>query len=236
MSISDERLGAIFRSLAKKCRIAEKDAIPARVAHRDYVAGLLDDIAARIEAEEEIDAVPAADIIFSWDGAVTMSELEILAQRTLGAVIVRPAFSIPQTRPATSFRPPAALAVLVVAFMALGAVAPSHGRELYPGQYAQYSPEERAWFKGVRSPKGMLCCDVADGHRTTWRAGPDGYEVPIADDAGTVHWRPVPPDALVENADNPTHDAIVWYRDYGPQFPDDTERYLIRCFVPGNGA
>ncbi len=109
-------------------------------------------------------------------------------------------------------------------------------RTLYPGQYAQYSPEERAWFKGVHTSQGVPCCDVADGHRTTWRHGEFGYEVPVTDDAQVIHWLPVPAAAVIENAHNPTHDSIVWYRDYGPGFPNDAERYYIRCFVPGDGA
>lgn len=109
-------------------------------------------------------------------------------------------------------------------------------REQYPGQYAQYSDEERAWFKGVKSPRGVPCCDVADGHRTVWRSGKEGYEVPITDDEGVIHWRPVPPEALIKDSKNPTNDSIVWYRDFGPQFPDDSDRYYIRCLVLGPGA
>src|ERR1700719_2357945 len=71
----------------------------------------------------------------------------------------------------------------------------SHGRTLYPGQWAQYSPEERAWFKSVRSPRGVPCCDIADGHSTIWRSGATGYEVPIEN-----VWTPVPPEAVVYNA------------------------------------
>jgi hypothetical protein len=95
----------------------------------------------------------------------------------------------------------------------------------------------RSWFKAVRSPGGVPCCDIADGHRTTWRADKNGgYEVPIAEDDGTVHWLPVPPEAIIYNAGNPVGEAIVWYRDYGPNFKNDPERYLIRCFVPGGGV
>ncbi len=125
------------------------------------------------------------------------------------------------------------VAVLVILFATL---VRSHARALYPGQYAQYTDQERAWFRTQRSPKGIPCCDVADGHRTTWRHGDKGYEVPITDDAQVIRWLAVPAEAVIENAKNPTRDSIVWYRDYGPTFPNDSERWAIRCFVPGDGA
>jgi hypothetical protein len=47
--------------------------------------------------------------------------------------------------------------VLVVAF----SVAPSISREAYPGQYAQYDPETRQWFRSLRNSKsGISCCDL----------------------------------------------------------------------------
>jgi hypothetical protein len=113
----------------------------------------------------------------------------------------------------------------VVLCVVLGA---AFGRELYPGQYAQYSDQQRAWFKSIRSPGGVPCCDVADGHLTEWRQTSAGYMVPIGGE-----WRLVPAAAVVYNAGNPVGEAIVWYRDYGPQI-DDPDRYLIRCFVPNS--
>jgi hypothetical protein len=107
---------------------------------------------------------------------------------------------------------------------------PSHSRELYPGQYAQVPDNIRSWFKGVRSPNGVPCCDMADGHSTIWRHGQEsdansGYEVPIND-----QWTPVPRQAVVNNAGNPTDSAIVWYVRQGDN------SYYIRCFVPGDGV
>jgi len=37
----------------------------------------------------------------------------------------------------------------------------------------------RAWFKGVRSPAGVLCCDISDGHRTEYDVRAGAYWVPI---------------------------------------------------------
>lgn len=91
----------------------------------------------------------------------------------------------------------------------------------------------RDWFRGVRSPKGALCCDIADGHRLeqdAWRYAADGvnYQVFIGN-----YWRDVPPEAVIRNSGNPVGQAVVWYRDYGDLVPDP-DRYFIRCFVPEN--
>jgi hypothetical protein len=96
--------------------------------------------------------------------------------------------------------------------------------------YQNVDPKIRDWFKGVHSPNGVPCCDIADGHYTTWRksevAGYD-FDVPIEG-----QWVPVPKSTVVKNANNPTGDAIVWYV---KQSPGDAGWY-IRCFVLGNGA
>ena len=65
---------------------------------------------------------------------------------------------------------------------------------------------------------------MADGHRTDYDMRQDAYWVPI-----DGKWMPVPSEAVVPNADNPTGDAVVWYSKYG-------ERVVIRCFVPGGGV
>src|SRR5262245_29197381 len=94
------------------------------------------------------------------------------------------------------------------------------------GQYNEVPADIRTWFKSVRSPNGIPCCDIADGHRTTWRGNnKGGYEVPIEG-----QWRAVPPEAIVNNAGNPTGEAIVWYVRLG------VDGFHIRCFVPGDGA
>jgi len=95
------------------------------------------------------------------------------------------------------------------------------------GQYGDVPDHIRSWFKGVRSPNGVPCCDIADGHRTTWdkHPGSDNYWVPIAGE-----WREVPPEAVVYNAGNPVGEAVVWYVQQGENI------YHIRCFVPGGGV
>jgi hypothetical protein len=58
----------------------------------------------------------------------------------------------------------AALAGLAALALMLWVSTPSPARTLYPGQWAQVDPQERAWFKAQRSPlNGVPCCDESDG-------------------------------------------------------------------------
>jgi hypothetical protein len=93
------------------------------------------------------------------------------------------------------------------------------------GQYGDVPDHIRSWFRGVRSPHGVPCCDIADGHRTDYDMRTDGYWVPIRGE-----WRRVPPEAVVRNAGNPVGEAVVWYVQQG------ANTYYIRCFVPGGGV
>jgi hypothetical protein len=113
--------------------------------------------------------------------------------------------------------------VMAVALL-VGAVCSGSAREQFAGEFDSVPDNIRSWFKSVHSPLGVPCCDIADGHRTTWRHGDTGYEVPIE---GT--WVPVPPEAIVYNAGNPLDEAIVWYVKQGSD-------YFVRCFVPGDGV
>ena len=109
-------------------------------------------------------------------------------------------------------------AALVTVFIGTPAVAHDNG------QFGDVPPQVREWFHNVRSAKGIPCCDIADGHRTDFDMRKDLYWVPV-----NGNWVPVPPDAVLKNAGNPTGGAIVWYSIYGGQV-------IIRCFVPGGGA
>lgn len=102
---------------------------------------------------------------------------------------------------------------------ALALASLSHASAFDNGQYKDVPPDIRNWFKSVRSPNGIPCCDIADGRRTVWRPAsipPGGYEVFVDGE-----WLPVPPEAIVLGARNPTGDSIVWLR------PDKQ----VRCFV-----
>jgi hypothetical protein len=98
------------------------------------------------------------------------------------------------------------------------------------------SPAVRQWFN---SPKVAPCCNVADGHRTTWKGGgPPGYQYSVQIDG---KWWSVPDSAVIHDAaPMPDGESIVWYV---PNWTYSTEGerrvqqgYLIRCFIPGPGA
>ena len=94
------------------------------------------------------------------------------------------------------------------------------------GQYSDVPESIRSWYKSVRSPHGVPCCDITDGHKTAHRVDSEGhYEVPI-----NGEWVPVPPEAVVYTAGNPEDTAIVWYVHQG------AGTLYIRCFVPNGGA
>ncbi len=92
--------------------------------------------------------------------------------------------------------------------------------------------QTRKWFKSVRSPHGVPCCDWADGHPTEAEPRNDNhYWIP-----DPIHmdeprqWIQVPPDAVVYDAGNPIGEPVVWYVIQGP------DSVYIRCFVPGGGV
>jgi hypothetical protein len=92
------------------------------------------------------------------------------------------------------------------------------------GQFEDVPDDLRAWFKGVHSPAGLLCCDIADGHRTIYDVRGGAYWVPI----DGVWWR-VPDKAVVRNAGNPLGEAVVWYVSIRGNIE-------IRCFVPADAS
>ncbi len=89
------------------------------------------------------------------------------------------------------------------------------------------------WFRGVKAPSGVPCCNMADGHPTLedWR-GQNEYWVPNplhVQNQFTSEWIQVPSEAVIHDAGNPTGEAIVWYVIQG-------EGVFIRCFIPGGGV
>jgi hypothetical protein len=49
------------------------------------------------------------------------------------------------------------------------------------GQYEDVPENIRNWFKSVRSPQGIPCCDISDGHRTDYDMRDNKYWVPSTD-------------------------------------------------------
>lgn len=129
---------------------------------------------------------------------------------------------------------------VIFALVVLAALAaPALARwENVAAEWQDASPTDRQWFKGVRSPRGVPCCDVADGHRTTfeWRQDPEGghFWVPIEGEM-----RMVPAEAVVWDSGNPFDVSVVWYAHQGATSDEDGEIHqliYIRCFVPIGGV
>jgi hypothetical protein len=90
------------------------------------------------------------------------------------------------------------------------------------GQFADVPDNIRSWFKSVTGPSGIPCCDISDGHRTSWEMRGQSYFVPVEGE-----WVEIPPGTIVRNAGNPFGEAVVWYVRYGGGV-------VIRCFVPAS--
>lgn len=92
------------------------------------------------------------------------------------------------------------------------------------GQFADVPEHIRKWFKDARSPAGVPCCDVSDGHRTDYDVRQGAYWVPI----DGVWWL-VPDKAIIRTGGNPTGGAVVWYVTLRGNIE-------ITCFVPADGS
>jgi hypothetical protein len=66
----------------------------------------------------------------------------------------------------------------------------------------------------VKSPTGLPCCDIADGHPTDYDMRENTYWVPI-----NGEWMKVPQDAVVHDEGNPTGEAVVWYTVFNGAVP-----------------
>lgn len=118
------------------------------------------------------------------------------------------------------------LKIALVVALSVTSIAASHAID--NGQWSGVDPKIRDWLKSVRSPRGIPCCDIADGHRTDWEIRPYGYYVPVPwFPPGRENWIMVPPETIVHDAGNPIGDAVIWYV--------ESSKY-IRCFVPGGGV
>lgn len=88
-----------------------------------------------------------------------------------------------------------------------------------------------AWFKSLRNPDNVSCCDENDCRRVAARSSPDGrWEVLVTEELFGRHapnnWVPVPPDRVIERYDNPTGSAVAcWSPGYG-----------FFCFFPKIGS
>ena len=101
------------------------------------------------------------------------------------------------------------------------------------GQYGDVPPEIQKWYKSVKAPSGVPCCDIADGHKTAYRVDSEGhFQVPIVGTNCDDGWCNVPASSVIYTAGNPEDSAIVWYV-FGANYPFGV---FVRCFVPSGGA
>jgi hypothetical protein len=115
-----------------------------------------------------------------------------------------------------------ALVTIVTAVLLL--VLASHlGQARDRGQYANSTPEMKAWFEGLKSGKGP-CCSDADGTAVSdvdWESGNGHYRVRL-----DGQWIDVPDEAVITEP-NRIGRTMVW----------PLRGYLgltIRCFMPGS--
>jgi len=92
------------------------------------------------------------------------------------------------------------------------------------GQYDNVPPDIRAWFKSVIAPNGVPCCDISDGHRTSYDVRGGAYWVPIEGE-----WMMVPKRAVIRDRGNPVGEAVVWYVHHRGSI-------IISCFVPADAV
>ena len=92
------------------------------------------------------------------------------------------------------------------------------------GQYDHVPPDIRAWFKSVIAPNGVPCCDISDGHRTTYDVRAGANWVPIEG-----QWMAVPDRAVIRDQGNPIGEAVVWYVHHRGSI-------IISCFVPADAV
>jgi hypothetical protein len=87
------------------------------------------------------------------------------------------------------------------------------------GQFGSAPADVREWFKSLKSPLGVPCCDTSDGTRledVDWRQDDGGYSVRIDGE-----WVRVPKEAVVDQL-NRVGFAIIWR--WGGK---------LQCFLPG---
>lgn len=100
------------------------------------------------------------------------------------------------------------------------------GRRSREWEPYRLNESQRAWFKSIKAPNGVPCCDISDGHPTEMERRADGIYIPDPLHAGGP-WLKVPEDRIVKGAANPVGVATVWYVTY-----PNTGETFIRCFVP----
>jgi hypothetical protein len=116
----------------------------------------------------------------------------------------------------------APLMIGVAVLLLGGASQLGHARDR--GQFANATPELRAWFNALKSGKGP-CCSDADGSAISdadWESGNGHYRVRIDGE-----WVNVPDEAVITEP-NRIGRTMVW------PIRDGVGGLYIRCFMPGS--
>ncbi len=66
-----------------------------------------------------------------------------------------------------------------LAFLIMGVGLTGVAAAMDRGEFNSVKPNLRQWFQNMRSPKGLVCCSEADGHRTQYDLRQGQYWVPI---------------------------------------------------------
>ena len=114
--------------------------------------------------------------------------------------------------------------IALLASLSASTQVPAYARD--NGQWGDVDPDTAAWFKSVRAPSGLACCDVADGHPVDAQYRDDRHWWAFFEG----EWRQVPNEAVVKNAHNPMGRAVVWYASEG--LVNGKRAFYIRCFAP----
>jgi len=144
---------------------------------------------------------------------------------------------------------------LLCGLIALVSIEFVHGRELYPGQYAQVPPEIQEWFRSQKIPGTggfeASCCSQADGvqgeqdvrngqywtrfiieyHDFDCHKPYEGNCQYMGIKREQVDWMPVPDSVVIHNSKNPFLNPIIWWAK-DDEIPSGVR---IRCFAPGAG-
>jgi hypothetical protein len=132
------------------------------------------------------------------------------------------------------------LMLIILVWVILAIVYPppdAHGREQYPGQYAQVDPKMKQWFREQKSPKnGMVCCNDADGEQVQEDIRDGKYWVKSNKTELYAKYNQVSnmvdgwvqvPDEVVISEPNLYGQPVAWYY-------FEANMLKIRCFAPGS--
>ena len=79
----------------------------------------------------------------------------------------------------------------------------------------------RDWYKSLKSPQGVPCCDISDCKPVEARTAGNDWEVAISG-----RWVRVPPEKVLKAKENPTGQAVACYIEH------EAEAYFYCVVLP----